>query len=81
MTYSERRDGLVGAVVEGELDEAGTVPQVHEDQTAQVTLALDPAAQRDRLARVAQTQVTAVVGAAEIFQIVHKINSILYYFI
>ena len=75
------KDGLVGAVVEGELDEAGTVPQVHEDQTAQVTLALDPAAQRDRLARVAQTQVTAVVGAAEIFQIVHKINSILYYFI
>ena len=75
------KDGLVGAVVEGELDETGTVPQVHEDQTAQVTLALDPAAQRDRLARVAQTQVTAVVGAAEIFQIVHKINSILYYFI
>ena len=50
---------------------------VVEQIAAQVPLALDPAAQRDRLARVAQTQVTAVVGAAEVLQIVHKINSIL----
>ena len=70
------KDILVGAVVEGELDQAGAVPQVHKDQTAQVPLPLHPAAQGDRLACVAQTQLAAVVGAAEILQIVHKINSI-----
>ena len=70
-------DLLVGAVVEGELNEARAVPQVHKDQPAQVPLPLDPAAQGDGLARVAEPQVAAVVGAAEVLQIVHKINSIL----
>ena len=72
------KDLFCGAVIEGQLHQAGAVPQIHKDQAAQVPLTLDPATQGDGLARVTQTQVAAVVGAAEILQIVHKINSILY---
>ena len=68
---------LGGAVIKGQLHQTGAVPQVHKDQAAQVPLTLDPAAQGDGLARVAETQLAAVVGAAEVLQIVHKINSIL----
>ena len=71
------KDVLGGAVIKGQLHQTGAVPQIHKDQTAQVPLTLDPAAQGDGLARVAETQLAAVVGAAEVLQIVHKINSIL----
>jgi len=71
------KDVLGGAVIKGQLHQTGAVPQIHKNQTAQVPLTLDPAAQGDGLARVAETQLAAVVGAAEVLQIVHKINSIL----
>ena len=69
------KDVLGGAVVKGQLDEAGAVPQVHKDQTAQVPLPLDPAAQGDGLARVGQTQVAAVMAAVEILKIIHEIST------
>ena len=55
-----------GAVVKGQLDEAGAVPQVHEDQAAQVPLALDPAADGNLLADVFSPEGAAVIGAAEV---------------
>ena len=65
-------DGLVGTVVEGQLDQTGAVTQVHKDQAAQVALTLDPAAHGHGLARIAQAQLAAVVGAVEILQIIHE---------
>ena len=69
------KDVLGSAVVKGQLDQAGAVPQVHKDQTAQVPLPLDPAAQGDGLACVGQTQVAAVVAAVEILKIIHEIST------
>ena len=60
------KDLLGSGVVEGELDEAGAVPEVHEDQATQVALALDPAADGDLLAHVGSPEVAAVVGAEEV---------------
>ena len=68
------KNGLVGAVVEGQLNQTGAVTQIHKDQTTQVTLALDPAAQANGLAGIADAQVAAVVAAGEILQIIHKIQ-------
>ena len=60
------KEVLGGAVVKGELQEARAVPQVHEDQAAQVPLALDPAADRDLLADVGRSEGAAVIRAAEV---------------
>jgi len=54
-----------GAVIKGQLEQAGAVPQVHKDQAAQVPLTLYPAADRDLLAHVGGGKGAAVVGAAE----------------
>ena len=60
------KEVLGGAVVKGELQKARAVPQVHEDQAAQVPLALDPAADGDLLADVGGGEGAAVVRAAEV---------------
>ena len=65
-----------GAVVKGQLEQAGAVPQVHEDQAAQVALALDPAADGNLLADVGRGEGAAVAGAAKVLQIVHGFRSL-----
>ena len=57
------KDRAVGAVVERELDDAGAVAQVDEDELAEVALTLNPAADRDGLADVFTSQGAAVMGA------------------
>lgn len=54
-----------GALVKGQLDDAGAIPQIDEYQLSQIPLPLYPAEHRDLLALVFRPEVPAVRGAFE----------------
>ena len=65
-----RGEGLVkrltgGALVKGQLDDAGAIPQIDEYQLSQIPLPLYPAEHRDLPALVFRPEVPAVRGAFE----------------
>ena len=63
---------LVGVVPEGQLEQAGAIPQICEDQAAQVTLPLDPAADGDGFPNVFCAQSATIVGALKTSHGIHN---------
>ena len=59
------------ALVEGELDNAGAVAQINEDQRAEIALALHPAAHGHGFANILHAQIAAVICSFEPCHCVH----------
>ena len=68
---------LIGIITESQLEQAGAIPQICEDQAAQVTLPLDPAADGDGFPNVFRAQSATVVGALKTSHGIHSCSLLL----